>query len=327
MDGSRRQRLPTTEISPTIEEAIERTWPSEPLDEYPDLRIHVAPQTPGVIRVCEFFDELVENGAKLRRVHEAKFAQARASQMSAYRIAQVLADTQADTQSAPQVDAQAAPQVEQSQPQPEQASTKPRKSKADRRKLLGIAAASAGTGILIGLAISTASKKANGRLSTDDYEPDEPDVDEDLDSSHDSSRRYLPPRPIVFVDNDAIAEHAADKLLPKLEPLMNQAVDASVSRGFERGMAVQHVHQHEHIRNVHPITERIVHRPVPGPPGPQGPKGDPGTKGDKGDRGPKGPRGPKGKAGKSKTKTKTRTRTTPLRGARPKTSRGFFDDE
>lgn len=111
--------------------------------------------------------------------------------------------------------------------------------------------------------------------------------------------------------------------------LIRAAVSDAVAKSFDEGKAVQHIHHH-------PVTrvEQVIERAVPGPKGDRGPRGDRGPKGDsiQGPRGPKGPkgdsiRGPRGPQGRpGKVRTRTQTRTVPLRGAKPKASKGFFDD-
>jgi len=128
----------------------------------------------------------------------------------------------------------------------------------------------------------------------------------------------------TVIDADAI-----EAMAPKLQSFVSEAV----SKNFDEGKAVLHIHQHQHTQHVHPVTktEHIVERSVPGPKGDKGDtgrkgnKGDPGNtgrQGNKGDKGNTGRKGNKGDPGKSASQTKTK----PLRHAQTKTSKGFFDD-
>lgn len=277
------QLLPTVEISPSLEDAIERTWPSaEPEPSSAEL------QTEARDRVQWFF---------LRTLYEGGFF---ASPEPA------------------QVEPEPAPaQVEPPLAASPVARSKPKKPGLTPLQIFGFTAVGIGVAVFISKALSS---QRRSRLNVD--EPD-----------HEPLALPPPRHQTLVIDTEALAPSLAPHLAPTLQSFVNEAV----AQGFDQGMAVQHVHEHHHVQNVHPVTrvEHIIERSVPGPKGERGergpkgergkkgergPRGEPGKKGNQGSRGRQGPRGKSGKPGKVTTKTQ------PLQGAQPKTSRGLFDD-
>lgn len=317
-------RLPSTPISPAIEDAIERTWPSSPpaVDAAPDdtTPFDVA------LRVAGFFFRIKEQ-MKLREAHNAE-------RLSALPVVEV--------QPAP------APPPE---PQPTAA---PSSGPPDPLKMLGYAALGIGGAILIGKTFSAIAEhkqrqRQRQRRLADQLE----EQGHELDSLHAAlarhkaldARRRRQQRTLAQVQaQPAVVDTTA------LEPKLHSWVSETITKNFEAGMAVQHVHQHQHVQHVHPTTlvENIIERAVPGPRGARGDKADKGDKGDpgkdgkqgkqgkqgpRGSQGPRGPQGPKGNQGKRGTKGNRgksgkagRDGVAPLQGHQPKNSRGFFDD-
>jgi len=317
-----KNRLPSTEISSSVEEAIERTWPST---DPPDPTL-----TPDEVhaRVCRFFVEVFDNNRKLGKIRRAQQAQANAS-----RKAQAAAS--AEPPPAAQVEAQPSP--------------KPKRKKAGPSplKVFGIVAGGVGALLLIGKAASAYSERKRTRprrrlalLPADEFE----DVDdiEDLEDVEQASSITFKHATHNHTHTAVIDSDAIEAMAPKLQSFVSEAV----AKNFDEGKAVQHIHQHQHTQHVHPVTktEHIIERSVPGPKGEKGDtgrkgnkgdkgdRGDPGRKGDKGDTGNTGRQGKKGDKGNTGRKGnkgdpgKPTSQTKSLRHAQNKTSKGFFDD-
>ena len=326
-----KHRLPSTDVSPAVEDAIERTWPSADPSSPPA-------ETPAEVhaRVCRFFVEVFDNNRKLGKIRRAQQAQANASQKA----------------QAPFVQEQKPPpppQVEAPSPKP-----KPKRKKAGPSplKVFGIAAASVGAVVIIGKAVLTYSERKRPqpkrRLTllpadefdelNEDIEPD--DFGEDLEDVEETSSvtfNHTTHNHTAVIDSNAI-----EAMAPKLQSFVSEAV----SKNFDEGKAVQHIHQHQHTQHVHPVTktEHIIERSVPGPKGDKGntgrqgkkgdkgDRGDPGGKGDKGDTGNTGRQGKKGDKGNTGRKGnkgdpgKSVSQAKPIRHAQNKNSKGFFDD-
>ncbi len=298
-------RLPSTPISPAVEEAIEHTWPAtpEPVG---------AKGTPldVLLRVSGFFSRIEEQ----KRLRE-EFTRAHA----------------APIQTAPPV---------QVQPKP-----KPAPGPPDLLKVLGYAALGIGAAVIVGKTISTLTeRKQRQRRHALDAEEQAADALSELHATvarHQALESRQRRRQRALAQAKPVLDTTA--LEPKLKSWVSDAVTQNFDQG--KAVQHVHQHEHvQHLHPI-THTEQVIERAAPGPrgaAGPQGPQGQqgqngkpgeqgkPGKQGDRGKQGPRGyqgNQGPSGRQGKRGSSGQAgRDGVAPLQGKQPKNSRGLFDD-